>query len=68
MTNTKLLRSKISALGLKYVFIAVQMGLSTHSLYRKIENKVEFKASEIQTLCNVLHIDDAEEKEKIFFI
>ncbi len=67
MTNTYLLREKISSLGLKYNFIAEQVGLTVQSLQRKIENLSEFKASEIQIMCRILRIDDSNEKEDIFF-
>lgn len=67
MTNTYLLREKIASLGLKYIFIAEQLGLTVQSLQRKIENLSEFKASEIQSMCKILRIDDSNEKEDIFF-
>lgn len=67
MTNTKLLNEKIIQSGLKKKFIAGKLGLSTYGLQRKVENVTEFKASEIYTLCDVLDIKVAAEKEKIFF-
>ena len=68
MTNTKLLRNIISSKGLKYGYIAEQLNISHQSLIRKIENKTEFKAGEIKKLCELLEINDYEEKESIFFI
>lgn len=67
MTNTKLLNEKILESGLKKKFIAEKLGLSTYGLQRKIENRSEFKASEISILCDLLDIRTAAEKERIFF-
>ena len=67
MTNTKLLNEKILESGLKKKFIAEKLGLSTYGLQRKIENRSEFKASEISILCDLLGIRTAAEKERIFF-
>ena len=67
VTNTLRLREKILKSGLKYKYIAEQMGLTRYGLMRKINNQYEFKSSEIAMLCDILHIDSLEEKEKIFF-
>lgn len=67
MTNTALLKAKIESLGLKYTYIAKCLGLSDHGLAKKINNLTEFKATEIQNLCEVLRISELEEKEQIFF-
>lgn len=67
MTNTELLKDIINKSGLKYGFIAKEIGLSRYGLKKKIENESSFKADEIQKLCNVLHIESYEEREKIFF-
>jgi hypothetical protein len=67
MTNTKLLRQKIDESGLKVGFIAESLGISYHWLKKKIDGKVEFKAKEIQALCEVLSITDLQEKETLFF-
>lgn len=68
MTNTELLEQKITDSGYKKSFIAKAIGLkSAFGLSNKIKNKTEFKASEINALCNLLKIESVEEKEAIFF-
>lgn len=67
MTNTQLLKDIIDKSGLKYGFIAKELGLSRYGLKKKIENESSFKAEEIQKLCIILHIDSYDEREKIFF-
>ena len=65
MTNTRLLNAEIIKSGLTRDEIAHKLGLSLNSLGKKINNKVEFKASEIYTLCEVLLITN---KDIIFFV
>lgn len=67
MTNTQSLKDIIDKSGLKYGFIAKELGLSRYGLKKKIENESSFKAEEIQKLCIILHIDSYDEREKIFF-
>ena len=67
MTNTELLKKKIEESGLKQTFIAEKIGLTRFGLYKKINNKNEFKASEIVLLCDVLHIISSKERDTIFF-
>lgn len=68
MTDTMLLTKKIEDSGYKRSYIAKAIGLkSTYGLAKKIRNESEFKASEINALCELLKIDDPEEKEAIFF-
>ncbi len=66
MTDTKLLRKKIDESGYKLRFIASKLGITYQGFLKKINNETEFKASEIQLLCNLLNID-IQKKEKIFF-
>lgn len=67
MTNTMLLNKKIDESGYKRIYIARAIGLkSAYGLAKKIRNETEFKASEINALCELLKIDP-EEKEAIFF-
>lgn len=68
MTNTKLLREKIEASGLKLSYIADQLGISGKALSMKIENRTEFKPSEIVKLSKLLRIKSAEERTQIFLI
>ena len=66
MTNTKLLREKIDASGLKLNYIASQLWISPKALTMKIENQTLFKAAEIKRLSEILGIETAEEREQIF--
>lgn len=66
MTDTKLLREKIEASGLKLNFIASQLWISPKALTMKIENQTQFKPSEIKRLCELLGIETAEEQTLIF--
>ena len=66
MTNTALLKAAIQKSGLKYKYLAEQLGLSTYGLQKNIENATEFKASEILALSKLLRFDDATLKA-IFF-
>lgn len=67
MTNTELLNDRIDKSGLKKSYIAKALGIKPDTLTRKINNEREFKASEINALCDVLGIESLEEKEHIFF-
>lgn len=66
MTDTSLLRKAISESGLKFSFIAEQLGLSRFGLMKKIDGDNEFKASEIAKLCDILNIDN-KKRDRIFF-
>lgn len=68
MTNTTLLKELIAKKGLKLKYVADYLGLSAYGLSKKINNKQEFKASEVNALCELLNIKDLELKEKIFFV
>ena len=67
MTDTEMLKELISNSGMKYLYIAEQLGITRYSLQKKIENKNEFKASEVNRLCELLRINSLEKKEAIFF-
>lgn len=68
MTNTALLEEKIRESGYKKSYIAKAIGLkSAFGLAKKIRNENEFKAREINALCDLLKIESLEEKERIFF-
>ncbi|MGN6715428.1 hypothetical protein [Anaerocolumna jejuensis] len=68
LTNTKLLRNLIIDKGLKMKFVADYLGLSAYGFQLKLENKQEFKASEVSALCDLLGIKSLKEKEDIFFV
>lgn len=66
MTNTELLKRKIDESGYKLKYIASKLGITYYGFLKKVNNDTEFKASEIQALCDLLNIS-GEEKERIFF-
>lgn len=66
MTNTYELRKAIEQSGLKYKYLAEQLGLSTYGLQKKIDNVNEFKASEIEKLSDILSLS-VEKRMSIFF-
>lgn len=67
MTDTELLKRKIHESGLKYGYIAEKVGISRTSLYLKVNGDKAFNQSEISILCELLPIENLEEKEHIFF-
>lgn len=66
MTDTKELRRRIEEKGLKYGFIAKQLGISRYALQMKIDNDSEFRVSEVDTLAAILGLTLLE-KDAIFF-
>jgi hypothetical protein len=67
LTDSVLLRKKIESKGLKLKFVAEYLGLSPYGFQLKVENKQEFKTSEVAALCELLEIRTLGEKERIFF-
>lgn len=67
MTNTNLFKKKMKDRGLKQMYIAEKIGITSYSLSLKINNKNDFKSKEIQKICEILSINTLEEKDKIFF-
>lgn len=66
MTDTARLKEKIEESGYRMRFIVEKLGISYQGFLNKMNNENEFKASEIQCLCDLLHLK-AKEKEAIFF-
>ena len=66
MTNTALLEKYITESGYKKSFIAQQLGLTAYGFMLKVNNKSEFKGSEMAILCKLLKIK-AKDKAAIFF-
>ena len=66
MTNTKLLEDAIERSGLKKGYIAERLGVSRGGLTNLCNNRAEFKASQIQVLCDLLKLTD-EQRNAIFF-
>ena len=67
MTDTERLKEVIQKSGLKMQYLAKQLNLSNFGFSNKVNNVTEFKASEIDTLCDLLQIKALSEKERIFF-
>lgn len=67
MTDSKKLRELIEKRGLKLKYVAEHLGLSSYGFSLKIDNKQEFKTSEVAALCDLLGIESLEQKEAIFF-
>jgi len=67
MVKTDKLRELIDKSGLKFEYVAEQIGLTRFGLYKKLETGTEFKPSQVVTLCELLKIDDDLRKE-IFLI
>lgn len=67
MLNSELFRETVENHGMKYKFIAKELGISAQSLNSKMSNKREFTANEIGTLCELLRIKDYEQIKMIFF-
>lgn len=66
MTNTSLLEEFIEKSGYKKSFIISKLGISRYGFALKCTNKSEFKASEIEVLCNLLKIGN-KDRMNIFF-
>ena len=66
MTNTLELELAIKRAGLTKREIAKRLNLSENGLYLKIDNKTEFKASELFALTKMLNLS-GNEMEVIFF-
>ena len=66
MTKTPLLKDYIKRSGYKITHLAQQLGITEHSMSRKINGKNEFKASEIDVLCKLLKIG-IKDRMAIFF-
>lgn len=67
MTNTQLLRQLIRDSGLKQSFIAEKLGMSSQGFHKYLIGQVEFRASQIRMLCDLLHIDDPALAEAVFY-
>ena len=62
MTDSIALKELIKSRGLKLKYVANHLGLSL-----KLNNRQEFKTSEIVALCELLEIKSLKEKEALFF-
>lgn len=60
MINTIMLNEKINESGLKKKVIAQYLGITPYSLLQKINNKSEFKVSEVYKLIELLKLNRRE--------
>ena len=67
MTNRELLEEKIRRSGLKKGYIAEKLGVTPSTFSALLNNKSEFKASQISIICKLLNIQDDAEVKAIFF-
>lgn len=58
MTNTRQLKSVLTLRGMTQIELANEMGVSPVTLSNKINNKIEFKASEIRNIADILGLDN----------
>ena len=65
--NYNLLNQEIRKSGKKLKAIAEDLGLSYSGLRRKLDGVNEFNRTEIETLCRVLNLNTAEDRDKVFF-
>ncbi len=66
MTNSTLFREAVAKAGIKYKFLAESLGITPYGLQKKIDNRSEFKASEIYTASAVLNLSE-HDRNSIFF-
>lgn len=66
MTNSVALRTWISSQGFKLKAVAGKLGITPYALQKKIDNKSEFKASEIAIFVDELGMG-SHERDAIFF-
>lgn len=66
MTNGKLLKEIIKAKKMTLQELADSLGLSRQGLSKKIENRSEFRCSEVAKMCELLGLSE-QQKQEIFF-
>ena len=67
MTDSDALKKLIKSRGLKLKYVADYLGLTSYGFALKLNNKQEFKTSEVAALCELLEIKSLKEKESLFF-
>lgn len=67
MTDSDALKKLIKSRGLKLKYVADYLGLTSYGFALKLNNKQEFKISEVAALCELLEIKSLKEKEALFF-
>lgn len=67
MANINLLKSYMTLNGVSQRELANELNMSLSAFSSKITNKKEFTVKQAAKICDVLHIDDNDEKVNIFF-
>lgn len=67
MTDIQLLKQLIKDSGLKKSFIAAKLGMSLTGFHKYLIGQVEFRASQIRAMCDLLHIEDPALAEAVFY-
>lgn len=67
MVDTAKLKSIMVLCGFTQKTLATEMNIGVTSLNEKINNKQVFRCDEVDKICEVLQITDAEEMRSIFF-
>lgn len=67
MTDSAALRQLVEDKGIRYKYLAKKLGITPYGLALKINNKNDFKISEVVTLCELLGITSLRERDRIFF-
>lgn len=57
--NAQLLRGKMAEKGFTQSKLAKSVGMSENSLSRKLSGEREFRLSEVVSICQLLHIENA---------
>ena len=64
--KTNMLKGKIIAAGYTQRTLAPLLNMSENTLSKKVNGQTAFDTDEVMHLCDLLHIDDNEEKAYIF--
>lgn len=67
MTDTQAVKQIVREKGLKYSYLAKELGITYYSLKMKIENKTEFTTSQVTKMCNLLDISSLTKRQELFF-
>ena len=67
LTDSDALKKLIKSRRLKLKHVADYLGLTSYGFALKLNNKQEFKTSEVAALCELLEIKSLKEKEALFF-
>lgn len=65
MTNTNKLKGRMKEYSYNQTKMAKELGISLQNFNSKLNGKIDFKASEIQKISNLLFIND---KDEYFFV